>query len=132
MPLTSPSAPAGLLKRLPARRVNNAEAGVRGGGGSPRSPTRRRASRHAGTYGVVVDTAIYTLNILRPEGMEDIVARLRDRLADEGGPNIFIDQRPAALRFTADTWRPTLVELVNDAIDAELGVEERQRRFKAF
>lgn len=112
--------------------MNNAEAGIRGGGGSPRSPTRGRAPRDAGTYGVGVDTAIYTLNILRPEGMDGIVARLRDRLSDDAGPNIFIDHRPAALRFTSDTWRPTLVERVNEAIDAELGSEERQRRFKPF
>jgi hypothetical protein len=81
---------------------------------------------------VGVDTAIYTLNILRPEGMEALVTRLQDRLLDTSGPNVFIDHRPAALRFTSDTWRPTLVERVNEALDAEIGADERKRRFKPF
>jgi hypothetical protein len=96
------------------------------------NPFAIRSIAPATAYGVGVDTAIYTLNILRPEGMEGIVARLRDRLTNEAGPNIFIDHRPAALRFTSDTWRPTLVERVNEAIDAELGSEERKRCFKPF
>ena len=79
-----------------------------------------------------MDHAIYTLNIVRPEGLEGIVARLRERLDEPGAPAIEIDQRPAALRFTSKTWRPTLVERVNAALDADIGPEERERRFRPF
>jgi hypothetical protein len=79
-----------------------------------------------------IDTAIYTLNIVLPEGMEAIVARLRSRLETQEGPEIVLEHRPAALRFTADEWRPTLVERVNAALDEELGAGERERRFKPF
>lgn len=57
---------------------------------------------------------------------------LRERLVGQDGPAIHLEHRPAALRFTADEWRPTLVERVNGALDDELGEGERQRRFKPF
>lgn len=79
-----------------------------------------------------MDHAIYTLNIVRPEGVEGIVARLRERLAEPGAPVVEIHHWPAALRFTSKAWRPTLVERVNSAIDADIGPEERERRFRAF
>jgi len=60
------------------------------------------------------------------------VARLRARLERQEGPPIDLQHRPAALRFTADEWRPTLVERVNGALDEELGPGERERRFKPF
>jgi hypothetical protein len=64
--------------------------------------------------------------------MQAIVARLRARLDGQEGPRIELEHRPAALRFTADEWRPTLVERVNGALDDELGPGERARRFKPF
>ena len=79
-----------------------------------------------------MDTAIYTLNIVRPEGVQALVPRLRARFEQQEGPEIDIDHRPAALRFTSPTWRPTLISRVNDAIDAEVGAEERERCFKPF
>lgn len=79
-----------------------------------------------------MDLAIYTLNIVRPDGVLALVPRLRERFARQEGPEITIDHRPAALRFTSPTWRPTLISRVNDAIDAELGPEERERAFKPF
>jgi hypothetical protein len=79
-----------------------------------------------------VDQAIYTLNIVRPDGVAALVPRLEERLRRQEGPEITIDHRPAALRFTCPTWRPTLISRVNDAIDAELGSEERERAFKPF
>ncbi|MCW2967377.1 MAG: hypothetical protein JWM71_1149 [Solirubrobacteraceae bacterium] len=79
-----------------------------------------------------MDHAIYTLNIVRPEGLDGIVSRLRESLHDADAPSIEIDQRPAALRFTSKTWRPTLVERVNAALDADIGPEERERRFRPF
>lgn len=83
-------------------------------------------------YGDQVDDAIYTLNILRPDGVAALVPRLRERFEHQEGPKIGIDHRPAALRFTSPTWRPTLISRVNDAIDAEVGAEERERCFKPF
>lgn len=85
-----------------------------------------------GPYGGGVDNAIYTLNILRPDGVSALVPRLHERFALQEGPEIGIDHRPAALRFTSPTWRPTLISRVNDAIDAEVGAEERERCFKPF
>lgn len=79
-----------------------------------------------------MDEAIYTLNIVRPDGVAALVPRLRERLATQEGPEIAIDHRPAALRFTCATWRPTLITRVNEAIDAECGAEERERSFKPF
>lgn len=79
-----------------------------------------------------MDNAIYTLNILRPDGIAALVPRLQDRFGHQEGPEIGIDHRPAALRFTSPTWRPTLISRVNDAIDAEVGAEERERCFKPF
>lgn len=64
--------------------------------------------------------------------MEALVTRLRARLDSQEGPAIVIEHWPAALRFTADEWRPTLVERVNAALDEELGAGERERRFKPF
>ncbi|MFL5844329.1 MAG: hypothetical protein ACJ762_06515 [Solirubrobacteraceae bacterium] len=43
-----------------------------------------------------------------------------------------IERRPAAVRFTAATWRPILVSRITDALDAELGPQERERRFRAL
>ena len=83
-------------------------------------------------YGGGVDNAIYTLNILRPDGVSALVPRLLDRFEQQEGPEIAIDHRPAALRFTSPTWRPTLIERVNAAIDAEIGAEERKRWFRPF
>jgi hypothetical protein len=83
-------------------------------------------------YGGPVDHAIYTLNILRPEGLDGVVARLREQLTDPDGPIVEIDRWPAALRFRSQMWRPTLVERVNAALDADIGREERERRFRAF
>lgn len=79
-----------------------------------------------------VDNAIYTLNIVRPEGVDELVARLRARPDLQEEPTVTIDHRPAALRFTSPTWRPTLIGRVNAAIDAEIGAEERERCFKPF
>ena len=79
-----------------------------------------------------MDQAIYTLNIVRPEGVGDLVQRLRERPDITEAPAIDIDHRPAALRFTSPTWRPTLIERVNAAIDAEIGAEERERWFRPF
>ena len=79
-----------------------------------------------------VDQAIYTLNIVRPDGVADLVRRLRERPDIQEAPAIEVDHRPAALRFTCPTWRPTLIERVNAAIDAEVGAEHRQRWFKPF
>lgn len=83
-------------------------------------------------YGERVDNAIYTLNIVRPEGVSALVPRLQERFAGQEGPEIAIDHRPAALRFTSPTWRPTLISRVNEAIDTEVGAEERERCFKPF
>jgi len=77
-----------------------------------------------------VDAAIYTLNIVRSDDVAPLVTRLRARLAE--APEITIDHRPAALRFTCRTWRPTLIDRVNAAIDAEVGPDERERRFRPF
>lgn len=79
-----------------------------------------------------MDTAIYTLNIVRPDGVADLVARLRERSDIAEDPAIEVDHRPAALRFTCPTWRPTLIERVNAAIDAEVGAEQRASWFKPF
>lgn len=89
-------------------------------------------TRFRGTYGVVVDHAIYTLNTVRPEGVADLVRRLRARPDMQEAPAIEVDHRPAALRFTCKTWRPTLIERVNAAIDAEIGADQRERWFKPF
>jgi hypothetical protein len=79
-----------------------------------------------------VDEAIYTLNIVRPDGVAALVPRLQARFEHQEGPTITIDHRPAALRFTCPTWRPTLISRVTEAMDAELGAEERERSFKPF
>lgn len=79
-----------------------------------------------------MDEAIYTLNIVRPDGVAALVPRLRERFQRQEGPEITIDHRPAALRFTCPTWRPTLISRVTEAIDAEVGAEERERSFKPF
>ncbi|MCW2990711.1 MAG: hypothetical protein JWM73_1305 [Solirubrobacterales bacterium] len=81
---------------------------------------------------MAMDNAIYTLNIVRPDAVAALVPRLRARFDVQEGPEISIDHRPAALRFTCPTWRPTLISRVNDAIDAEVGAEERERSFKPF
>jgi hypothetical protein len=90
------------------------------------------AGRRSTSYGERVDHAIYTLNIVRPDGVAELVPRLRERLAAQDAPAIEIDHRPAALRFTCPTWRPTLISRVNDAIDAEVGAEQRETWFKPF
>jgi hypothetical protein len=77
-----------------------------------------------------VDPASYTLNIVDPEGIDELVLRLRTRL--DGDPRVEIEQRPAALRFVCKTWRPMLMGRVDAAIDAELGVGERERMFRPF
>ncbi len=77
-----------------------------------------------------MDAAIYTLNIVRSDDVAPLVTRLRERLSE--APEISIDHRPAALRFTCKTWRPTLIDRVNAALDAEVGPEERERRFRPF
>ena len=79
-----------------------------------------------------MDDAIYTLNIVRPEGVGDLVARLRERPDLNEAPAVTIDHRPAALRITCRTWRPTLITRVHAAIDDEVGAEERERWFKPF
>ena len=79
-----------------------------------------------------MDEAIYTLNIVRPDGVAALVPLLRERLRRQEGPEITIDHRPAALRFTCPTWRPTLIGRVTDALDAEVGAQERERCFKPF
>lgn len=60
------------------------------------------------------------------------MSRLQARLDAENAPPIAIEHRPAALRFTCPTWRPTLVTRVTDALVAELGPDEPGRRFKSF
>lgn len=79
-----------------------------------------------------MDKAIYTLNIVRPDGVAELVGRLRDRPDINEAPAIEVDHRPAALRFTCPTWRPTLIERVNAAIDAEVGTDQRESWFKPF
>lgn len=58
--------------------------------------------------------------------------RLGARLDRESAPRVTIERRPAAVRFTAATWRPILVSRITDALDAELGPQERERRFRAL
>jgi hypothetical protein len=79
-----------------------------------------------------VDDAIYTLNIVRPEGVGELVVRLRARADLQEAPEVTIDHRPAALRITCRTWRPTLISRVHAAIDDEVGAEQRERWFKPF
>lgn len=86
----------------------------------------------AAAYGGLVDQAIYTLNIVRPDGVGELVRRLRARDDINDPPAIEVDHRPAALRFTCPTWRPTLIERVNTAIDDEIGRDQRERWFRPF
>jgi hypothetical protein len=45
---------------------------------------------------------------------------------------VVIERLPTAVRFTADTWRPILITRITDALDAEIGASERERRFRPF
>jgi hypothetical protein len=79
-----------------------------------------------------IDPARFTLTIVDPEGLDDLLARLGSRLDAEAAPPVTIEQLPTAIRFTSETWRPILITRVTDALDAEIGAAERERRFRSF
>lgn len=72
------------------------------------------------------------MTIVDPEGLDELLPTLQSRLDAEAAPPVLIERLPTAVRFTSDTWRPILITRITDALDAELGAVERERRFRTF